>query len=214
MKIKGAIFDLDGTLMDSMPIWERMGSNYLISKGIEPEPGLDEIVKSLSIVQGIAYIRERYGITDQFDEIMREVDRQVEHLYAETVMVKDGMRDLLERLSGQNVAMCVATANNRYHAEAALERNQIAGYFSRIFSCTEVGCGKDDPRIYETARAFLGTPKDQTVVYEDALYAVETAKKAGFPVVGVYDACSESQWSRICALADETIGGDLFIGGE
>ena len=83
--------------------------------------------------------------------------------------------------------MCVATATDHRLVATALKRNRIIGYFGRIFTCTDIGHGKDEPDIYNAALAFLGTPKSCTWVFEDALYAVNTAKKAGFNVTGVYD---------------------------
>ena len=83
--------------------------------------------------------------------------------------------------------MCVATATDRPLVEAALKRTGIRGYFEEIFTCSETGCGKDRPYIYETAWTRLGTPRAATWVFEDALYAVKTARAAGFPVVGVFD---------------------------
>lgn len=205
MEIKGAIFDLDGTLLDSMYLWDTIGSDYLKNRGIIPEPGVDEKIKTMSLVQGAEYFRARYGIQESVSDILKQVDQQVYRLYAEEIHIKHGVRCLLEQLNKQHVKMCVATATNRRQAEAALKHNEIDQYFCGIFTCTEVGHGKDEPVIYEKALEFLGTPKTQTVVYEDALHAMETAKKAGFPIIAVYDTWEAKNQDKIKEIADAYI---------
>lgn len=202
MKLKGAIFDLDGTLLDSMYVWETTGEAYLIRHGITPEKGLNERFQALSIMQAAQYYREHYGITDSVEEIIDDVNKTVEHLYESEVLPKPGVLQFLEELRGNGVKLCVATATDRYMVEAALQRIGILQYFESILTCTEVGFGKDRPIIFEQALGKLGTSKADTIVFEDALYAIETAKKAGFRVAAVYDDSSKKQQAEIRALAD------------
>ena len=115
--------------------------------------------------------------------------------------LKPGAAELLARLQQNRVKLCIATATDRYLVEAALSRLGVLSCFSGMFTCSEVGHGKDEPYILETAVAFLGTKKDETVVFDDALYAVRTAKAAGFPAVAVYDSYEKEQ-KEIRALAD------------
>lgn len=187
MKFDGAIFDLDGTLLDSMYIWDSIGEDYLASLGIQPHENLNETFKTMSLRQAAGYYQSEYNVTLSLDEIMDGVNRMIEHYYMHDVKAKDGVKELLEKLKDNGVKMCVATATDLYLAEAAMRRNGILDYFSKIFTCTEVGFGKDSPQIYTQALAHLNTPKQSTVVFEDALYAITTAKEAGFCVVGVYD---------------------------
>lgn len=202
MKIDGAIFDLDGTLLDSMFIWDTIGGDYLRSLGIEPREDLNKTFKSMSLLQAVKYYRSEYGVTLSTDELMSGVNRMIESYYYHDVKSKTGIKYVLERLKTLGVRMCIATATDRHLAEAALRRNGILDYFSEIFTCTEVGSGKDTPGIFNRALAHLGTPKQATLVFEDALYAVTTAKKAGFTVVGVYDESEAEHSSEIKALAD------------
>lgn len=202
IKIEGAIFDLDGTLLDSMFIWDTIGSDYLRSLGIEPREDLNQTFKSMSLLEAAEHYQKEYGVTRSLDEIMRGVNGMIESYYFNDVKAKDGVPDLLERLKGRGVKMCVATATDLHLAKAALERNGILQYFSKIFTCTEVGCGKDTPEIYNRALQHLGTPKPGTVVFEDALYAIKTAKEAGFLVVGVFDPSEAAHREEIQALAD------------
>lgn len=202
LKMEGAIFDLDGTLLDSMYIWDTIGADYLRSLGIEPRENLNRTFKSMSLLQAAAYYRSEYGVTLSVDEIVGGVNRMIERSYFHDVQAKTGVKDLLERLKKAGIRMCVATATDRHLAEAALRRNGILAYFSAIFTCTQVGSGKDAPDIFDRARMHLGTPKKRTLVFEDALYAVKTAKNAGYPVAAVYDKSEAERKDELQTCAD------------
>lgn len=201
MKISGAIFDLDGTLLDSMYIWETIGEDYLRSIGIEPRENLNEKFKTMSLYQAACYYKREYGVTKTTDEILEGVNGLIERYYRDMVLAKKGVIDFLKKLKQNGVKMCVATATELCFAQVALKRNGIDDCFSKIFTCTTVGCGKDDPYIYETAQTFLTTKKSETLVFEDAIYAARTAKKAGFIVVGVYDK-SENRQNELKSICD------------
>ena len=202
MSIAGAIFDMDGTLLDSMQMWDNVGQNYLRSLGLEPREGFREILRPLSLRQSAEYMMEAYELDRTPEQIMQEIDQGIEARYFTDLPLKPGVADMLEQLHRRGVAMCIATATDRYLVEAGLRRVGILDYFQFILTCTEAGSGKDRPFIYETALAKLGTPKEQTYIFEDALYAVETAKRAGFPVVGVEDASASAARERIRELSD------------
>lgn len=187
MTIDGAIFDLDGTLLDSMFIWDTIGEDYLRRRGVEPRSGLNEIFKNMSLYQAACYYQAEYGLTDSTDAIMAGVNEMIRHYYAHVVLPKAGVPKLLDKLKKSRVKMCVATATDRHLAEAALARTGLLPYFGEIFTCSAVGHGKDEPDIYHAAHSFLQTPKESTWVLEDALYAVSTAKEAGYRVIGVFD---------------------------
>ena len=202
MNIKGAIFDLDGTLLDSMYIWDNIGEDYLKSQGIEPRENLNETFKTMSLLQAAEYYQTQYGLQKTTDEIMADVNGMIEHFYIDLVVTKPGVAAFLAELNRRGAKMCVATATDKYLVEAALKRNGILDYFSEIFTCTEVGAGKDSPKIFLQALAHLGTELSKTLVFEDALYAIETAKKAGFPVCGVEDKAEEANRAIIQNMVD------------
>lgn len=199
---EGAIFDLDGTLLDSMSVWDQVGDLYLRSKGIVPPENLRETLKTLSLLQAAEYVRRTFGITDSDEEFIRAIHHIIGQAYRHHVALKPHVKPFLQKLADAGVRMCVATATERHLAEAALRRLDVLDYFSFIITCTEVGSGKDEPGIYEKSLAMLGTPKEQTVVFEDALHAVETAVKAGFRVVALRDGSNLSDTDRLKALAE------------
>ncbi len=202
MRIKGAIFDLDGTLLDSMSVWETAGARYLESLGRKPRPGLRDAIISLSLMQAADYFRREYGVTESVSEIMDGIDSAVEDFYRNEVGPKEGVIGFLESLRSHGVKMCVATATNRRLVEAGLKRNGMLDYFGAIITCTEVGAGKDSPRVFNTALEFLGTKKEETFIFEDALYAIKTGKEAGFTVVAVSDESALKQRDEIVRLSD------------
>jgi len=201
MRIRGAIFDVDGTLLDSMFIWDTIGEAYLRSIGYQPKENLNETFKNMSLRQAARYYQTEYGVARSIDEIMDGVNAMLERYYRFEVPLKPGVAELLERLRQSGVKLCIATATDRYLVEAALKRCKVLSYFGEIFTCNEVGHGKDEPDIFEEALRFLGTEKAETVVFDDALYAVRTAKEAGFPVAAVYDSHEKAQ-DQIRMLAD------------
>jgi HAD superfamily hydrolase (TIGR01509 family) len=202
IEIKGAIFDLDGTLFDSNAMWDSIAENYLISQGVKPSSDVSEAVSAMSIQQVCEYFCSVYGLSLSREEITNGINNMVEAFYFNRVQLKAGVRETLARMKARGVRMCVATATDRYLVEAGLRRTGISDYFGRIFTCTEVGAGKDKPDIFIQALEFLGTAIGETVVFEDAFYAVRTAKAAGFTVAAVYDQsiCHQQQESR--QLAD------------
>lgn len=193
MRIRGAIFDVDGTLLDSMFIWDTIGETYLRSIGYQPKENLNETFKNMSLHQAARYYQTEYGVTRSIDEIMDGVNAMLERYYRFEVPLKPGVAELLERLRQSGVKLCIATATDRHLVEAALDRCGVLSCFGEIFTCNEVGHGKDEPDIFEEALRFLGTRREETLVFDDALYAVRTAKEAGFPVAAVYDSHERSQ---------------------
>ena len=191
--LKGAIFDFDGTLFDSMFIWDTAGEMYLRSIGKEPEVDLQEVLKPMSLLQSAQYIREHYQIPLTIEEIMDGVNRTVESFYFHMAQPKEGVVAFLEQIKKQDVKMCIATATDRYQVEAALKRCGMEGFFTEIFTCTEIGHGKDDPIIFQKAMEHLGTTKANTVVFEDAYHAAKTAKADGFITVTVFDSHEKKQ---------------------
>ena len=200
--IKGAIFDVDGTLLDSMEIWEDVAIRYLKSIGVEAEPDLPEVMFTMSLPEGAAYVKEHYRLTQETDEIIKGVLDIIRNYYEETAPLKPGVTKILEELSGKRIPMTVATSNNKEEVEAAFKRLGIASYFSRIFTCEEVGAGKTRPDIYMKAAEYMGTRPEETVIFEDVLHAIRTAKKAGFLAVGLYDEASKADQEEIKKEAD------------
>ncbi|MBQ2829362.1 MAG: HAD family phosphatase [Clostridia bacterium] len=201
MKIKGAIFDVDGTLLDSMFTWRHRGELYLESLGITPREGLHLDVRRLGFIKSADMIKEEYNLPLSPDEIRDEMMKVVDNYYKTNPQVKKGTIEFLEELRKNGVKMCVATATDRHMVEPGLINAGIRHYFDEIFTCGGLGTNKTKPFIFEKAMEALGTSKEDTVIFEDALYAVKTAKKAGFFVTGIFDE-QEPEQDQFRALCD------------
>ncbi len=200
--IKGAIFDMDGTLLDSMPVWEHASERYLQNKGIEVEERLSEVLFTMSMQQGAAYVKEKYHLTEDIDTLVNAVNDIVYGAYEKEVMPKEGVVDFLEKLEAAGIPMVVATSTDRRMVEVALQRTGLARFFKGVFTCSEIGKGKREPDIYHAAAECLGTKPEETWVFEDALYAIRTAKAAGFHIVGLYDLSSADEQEEIKRLSE------------
>ena len=189
-----AIFDMDGTVLDSMPVWDTLGEDYLRSLGRPVPPGLRGVLAPLSMQQTASY--------GPAERIIDEINALVADFYRNTAPAKPGAAELLSCLRARGVRLALATATDRPLAEAALRRTGLLPYFSCLLTCSEVGAGKDRPDIYFAALAALSAKREETLVFEDAVHAIETAKAAGFAVAAVRDASMAAQAPRIRALAD------------
>lgn len=196
-----AVFDFDGTLFDSMYIWEHAGEMYLRSMGREPEPGLQSLLLPMSLDQSAGYLKKAYSLDLSKEEIIRGINDTVDGFYVNDVVPKPGAEAFLSRMKSTGAAMCIATATDRPQIEATLKRCGLEGYFNAIFTCSEVGSGKDRPFIYRRAAEHFGAKKEDVLVFEDALHAARTAKNDGFKVAAVFDP-SEKRQDELRALAD------------
>lgn len=186
-EVDAVIFDMDGTLLNTLWAWKNSTSNFLRSRGIEPPENIDAEMAALSLLEGAREIKKRYGFKESPEELLEEVLATVRKFYEEDAMPKPGVPGVLQALKKQGIKICVATASDREFAEAAFKRTGLMEYIDFIITCDEVGVGKQNPLVYETALKKLGTDRKRTLVVEDALHALQTAKKAGFQTAGVYE---------------------------
>lgn len=200
--IKGAIFDVDGTILDSMKIWDEAGGRYLAALGLKAEENLHKTLFSMTIEEGAEYMKDRYGIRKSTEEISKGLLDVVRDFYFYEAMPKAGAAEVLELFKSKNLPMTVATSSDKEHIERAFERLGIKDCFMRIFTCSELGAGKTEPLIFEKAAELMGTSAENTYVLEDGLYAAETAKRAGFKTIGIYDDSSADDWEQLKSTVD------------
>lgn len=201
LKIKAAIFDYDGTVMDSMGMWSRASSNYVLTLGKEPAPGLDSLIKHISLEEGAKIFREEYGAPGTDEEIVQAVLDTVLDKYRNTLQLKPHVLKVLDDLKAGGIPMCVATASTREMIEAGNERLGLNTYFDKIFTCVEIGANKRKPDIYHAAAEYFGTSPEETLVFEDVLHASKTAAEAGYQLVAIYDETSEEDKDEIRGLS-------------
>ena len=187
---KGAIFDVDGTLLDSMPVWENAPDRFLEGLGIEAEPGLFEIMLRMSLDEGAAYLKSAYKLDMTYQEIKDGVLGVIRDFYFYQAQPKPGAREFLQELKERHIPMYIATSSNREHIRAAFERLKMDQYFDGMITCEEAGAGKSDPSIFLMAAEHMGMQPADIFVFDDVINAVRSANSAGFVTVGVYDPSS------------------------
>lgn len=203
MKITGAIFDLDGTLLNSMDYWASVADEYLNELGIIPAESTCRLFLEDGMKSWYEYCQREYSLTAPYEEAKRGIYKLMNAKYETAITAKSGAPELLERLHNNGVKMCLATATDRETVEKILKKLSLDKYFLRIFTTGEVGVGKRQPLIYEIALDFLGTDKETTYIFEDAVYAMKTAYTNGFKVVGVYDKnvyATEDEVKSLCHI--------------
>ncbi len=185
--IKAIIFDLDGTLIDSMWVWKQVDIEYLKKRGIVLPEDLQKSIEGLSYNETALYFKRRFELEDSIDKIKDEWTDMVGDFYKSSIKVKKGVKEFLVYLSENNFKIGLATSNFKDLAVDVLKSNDLVQYFDQIVTTCEVPRDKSYPDVFlETARR-LNTLPEECIVFEDTLSAVLGASKAGMRVIGVYD---------------------------
>lgn len=201
--IKGAIFDVDGVILDSMPVWHDCGVRYLKTKGIDANPKLGDILFSCTLDEGADYIIENYGLTEDPEKVKQGMMEQVEQFYFSEATPKKGALNLLKTLHERGVKLSVVSSTSGYCLEKAFALLGIRNLFETVISCSDGGRrSKEYPDAFYEATEIMGTEIPGTWVFEDGLYSIKTAKKAGYRVTGVYDEVSRNDQEDIKRLSD------------
>ena len=205
MKIKGAIFDMDGTLINSLicwkDVWAAVADKYL--DGEEGFPGLeiDKKLRTMTLLEGMEMVHEIRGIGESGRELWEFCTELIADFYRNKVEMKPGAMEFLKYLHDNGVKMCIASASALDMVEIAVERCGLGKYIPKLISSCDYGCGKERPDVFLGALEYLGTPPEETWVFEDSLVALKTAKGIGLPVVGIYDAYNFGQ-ENMMEIAD------------
>lgn len=202
MAIKGAIFDMDGTLTDSMHLWIEIGRRYIESIGLTATPEQTYMMSTMLLEPMALYMQDEFGLSDTQDELVAAMNKMVEPGYFEEVPLKDGVEAFLQALADRGVKMCVATATDRHLTEACLSRLGIDRFFSAIFTCGEEHCNKRTSHLYDLAREHLGTSPEETWIFEDTWVSLQGAVQSGCKTMAMHDVWAEKHTEEIRGLAD------------
>ncbi len=201
-----AIFDMDGTLVDSMWGWNSVYIEFLTAHGAGAyAKELVEHTAHLTTYESAVLFRDRLSLDMSVSDIAVALDGRMKELYQTEVCEKPGVRAWLEQLKNDGVYMCVVSSTPEPLIRVCLDRLGLMDFFSFIFSCDTIGKGKDAPDAYLAAAKRMGATPLETAVYEDSPTALMTAKRAGFYAVAVYDDSSAKQWAEMCRNADAAV---------
>lgn len=208
MNINAAIFDMDGTLVDSLMLWDVLwttfGDKYLNDKSFAPSLEDNKKVRTLTLKDAMLLIYNNYKLGESGEELLALANTIINDFYANSVKLKSGVREFLEYCKNKGVKMCIASATAPELIDVAMKHCDIEKYFLKVFSCGTIGKGKDEPDVFLQAAEFLGAEIKETWMFEDSLVAIETATKIGIPTVGIYDRYNFGQ-DRIKKIATEYI---------
>jgi HAD superfamily hydrolase (TIGR01509 family) len=203
--MKAYIFDLDGTLLDSMGVWRDIDIEFLKKRGLAVPSGYAGRVSSMSFKEAAVYTINKFGLPDSVDGLLQEWNDRAAYAYGHTVQMKPHAKEYLLALQKRGVKLAVATSSVPALYKAALRKHGIYDWFDAICDADEVGCGKSKPDIFLLAAKKLNVSPGGCVVFEDVLMAVKSAKSAGMTVYGVYDKASATEWDQIKEAADGVI---------
>jgi HAD superfamily hydrolase (TIGR01509 family) len=200
-RVKAVIFDFDGTLFDTLDVWSEATVKLLGKYNIELTQEVYDVLDKLTLDQGIAWCIDTFQIDTTLEDLVSEYEEIIEKAYAHSVKPQKGAIEALEYLKKHNIPMVIASASKTNWIQSALENHHLSYYFQKIYSCHEYSTNKSSPFIYQKAAEDLGLcPKDIAVV-EDTLYALQTAKAAGFISTAVFEP-HERHKAQIEELAD------------
>lgn len=178
------IFDVDGTILDSMEVWNTLASRYVQSLGMIPQNNLDEIVSNMSLEQSATYLKKHYGINKSEEQIISEVLNLISDFYKYEVKLMPGFKDFISHYDSVNV---IGTSCDEELVKIALNRLAVLNYFEDIITCSKVNKSKNDPDFYLACAQVLKQRPEDIVVFEDADYCIDVARKVGFKVIKIKD---------------------------
>ena len=206
--IKGAIFDLDGTLLDSLGGWQDIDRRFFAKRGLTLPSDYMYAVNALEIYQTAVYTINRFGLKETPEQVIAEWNEMALDAYRSELKLKPNVKSYLNELTAAGVKLAVATSSTTDMVIPALKNNGVYDLFSTVITSSEVGKGKDSPDIFIAAAKAIGVTPDTCAVYEDSLRAIKTAKAAGFTVFGVYDEHAQGDIEQIKQIVDEFITFD------
>ena len=203
--IKFALFDVDGTLIDSMPVWSWSTTSYLEMKGVEVPDDLMKTIATLGYNNAIVYLKERFNIEESIDEIKRQVDEAVFAKYKYEIPAKNNTKEYLDYLKSIGMDCYIITAGLKKFFMPCLERHGYIDYFKELWTSEDFNMKKSDKNIYLEIAKKLGVNPEEIIFFDDSIHAISAAKNAGLKVVGIYDENSKNDKEEIISIVDKYI---------
>ena len=203
--LKGAIFDVDGTLIDSMVVWTNSTLEFYKKRGLPFTEEEFSMFRSMTLTESLPYIKRVYGLEESVEEILAEFEKIIFKEYKYSIPIKPYADTYLKQLKSDGVKLAVATSTKAHYCEAALSRLGILDCFDAIAYSDEVGVSKKEPDVYLLAANRIGILPSDCTVFEDISTGILSAKKAGFKTVSIYDECNVSETEILKKHSDKYI---------
>lgn len=201
--VDAVIFDFDGTLADSMWVWDEVDRVFLTKRNIPYTDDFGEMIAVLGFERGADFAIEHFDLDERPEDIIEEWKSLAEEGYATHVMLKAGALEYLQHCKEQGMPLAIATSLQRHLLEPALRNNGVLELFDTICVCDELQCGgKSNPTVYFEAAHRLGVPAERCAIFEDVATAARSAKETGAYVVGVYDEHKQQATDELKGIVD------------
>lgn len=191
--IEAVLFDLDGSLVDSMWIWRDIDIEYLGKFGIPLPEKLQSDIEGMSFTETAIYFKERFQIPDSVEQMKEDWNRMAWDKYTHHVPLKKGAREFVEYCHENGIKLGIATSNSRELVENVIRVHGLMDYFDSIVTGCEVDKGKPAPDVYLEAAKRCGADPVKCLVFEDIVPGIMAGKSAGMKVCAVEDAYSRHQ---------------------
>lgn len=200
--LEAVIFDLDGSMVDSMWMWRAIDIEYLGRFGIELPENLQACIEGMSFSETAVYFKERFRLPDDLETIKADWNQMAWDKYTYEVPVKEGVTNLLQYCKDHGIKVGIATSNSRELVENVVKVRHLEQYFDCIMTGCDVAKGKPAPDIYLAVAKELNVSPANCLVFEDIIPGIQAGKAAGMRVCAVYDKYSEHQDEEKHRLAD------------
>lgn len=186
-KTKAVLFDLDGSLMDSMWMWKDIDIQYLRKFNIECPDDLQKNIEGLSVVETAVYFQNTFGIKDSVSDILEYWNMMAFDKYSNEVALKPGAGEFLKFCAERKIKLGICSSNTKQLLEAVLVSNKVKDLFEIVISGEDVNKGKPNPECYLTAAGILGVEPENCLVFEDIPMGIEAGLNANMTVFAVED---------------------------
>lgn len=195
--MKAIIFDLDGTLVDSMGYWRSVSRDFMKTKGIDIEDEVQHKMTTMNLDASLRYLKDYYNLEESFEELMRDFSRTVEDFYRNKVETKEGCLEILEYFKDQGMKVVIGTSTAAHFANIVIEKYGIDKFIDGLYTADSVGHLKAEEKFYTSIAEELGERSEDVFLVDDSYLALRTGKKAGLEVIGIYDENSKDTWPTI-----------------
>ena len=200
--IDAVIFDLDGTLVDSMWMWETIDIEYLAKFGLSFPTDLQGKIEGMSFSETARYFKEKFNIPDSLEKIKSDWNKMARDKYQHEVPLKEGVSEFLDYLRENKIPAGIATSNSRELVDLIIDKHNIGDYFVSVRTSCEVEKGKPAPDIYLLVAEDLDVEPSRCLAFEDIIQGIMAAKNANMKVCAVHDKFSENDEKKKKSLAD------------
>ena len=195
--MKAIIFDLDGTLVDSMGYWRSVSRDFMKTKGIDIEDEVQHKMTTMNLDASLRYLKDYYNLEESFEELMRDFSRTVEDFYRNKVETKGGCLEILEYFKDKGIKVVIGTSTAAHFANIVIEKYGIDKFIDGLYTADSVGHLKAEEKFYTSIVEELGERPEDVFLVDDSYLALRTGKKAGLEVIGIYDENSKDTWATI-----------------